>query len=148
MSWEDVDKLGVRATSTSTAEGSIKGVDGGPIVTLAPKVCVKDADPVIEGNDASFTIQLDHVYLYDVTVKYTTVTGTAGGTDYTEMTSSVTIVAGQLSAIVKVATNDDDVRRIRRNIHAPSRQCNSRYSRRRHFGRTSVCQWHWHHPRQ
>ena len=107
MSWATLDNLGVRATSTSTAEGSIKGVDGSADVTLAPTVCVEDAAPVIEGNEASFTIKLDHVYLYDVTINYTTVTGTAGSSDYTETTNSVTIAAGQLSTIVTVATTDD-----------------------------------------
>jgi hypothetical protein len=108
VSWDDVDKLGVRATSTSTAEGSIKGVDGGPIVTLAPKVCVDDAAPVIEGANASFTIHLDHVYAYDVTVNYTTVSGSAtDGTDYAHTAGSVTILAGQLNAVVTVATTDD-----------------------------------------
>ena len=35
VSWDDIDTLGVRATSTSTAGGSIKGVDGDAVVTNA-----------------------------------------------------------------------------------------------------------------
>ncbi|MER9915538.1 MULTISPECIES: Calx-beta domain-containing protein [unclassified Mesorhizobium] len=108
VNWADVDVFGIRATSTSTAEGSIKGTDGSADVTLAPKVCVDDATPVVEGNNASFLIHLDHVYAYDVTVNYTTVGGTAtDGTDYTHTQGSVVIHAGDLNATVLVATTDD-----------------------------------------
>jgi Calx-beta domain len=107
VDWNTIDTLGVRATSTSTAEGSIKGVDGDGVVTLAPKACVVDAVPVIEGANASFEIHLDHVYAYDVTISYETHTGTAGASDYTTTSGSVTIEAGDLSTTVAVATTDD-----------------------------------------
>ncbi|MGD9479338.1 Ig-like domain-containing protein [Shinella sp. G-2] len=107
LDWNSLDTLGVRATSTSTAGGSIKGVDGDADVTLAPKACVEDAAPVVEGGNAAFTIHLDHAYQYDVTINYTTVAGTAGTSDYNATTGSVTIHAGDLSAIVNVGTVDD-----------------------------------------
>ncbi|MFC3206377.1 Ig-like domain-containing protein [Aquamicrobium soli] len=107
LNWDSLDTLGVRATSTSTSGGSIKGVDTGAEITPAPTVCVEDAAPVVEGNDAVFTITLEHAYEYDVTITYTTVTGTAGGDDFAEQAGSVTIHAGDLSALVKIATVDD-----------------------------------------
>lgn len=109
VSWSTITHLGVRATTTSTAEGSIKGVDTDGPVTTFPKVCVEDAAPVVEGNNAAFQIHLDHAYAYDVTVNYTTVGGTAGdGTDYVHKAGSVVIAAGQTSVVVNVATTDDN----------------------------------------
>jgi hypothetical protein len=109
VSWDSISTLGVRATSTSTAEGSIKGVDGGAVVTTAPTVSIDDVT-VTEGTDANavFTISLDHAYLYDITISYATANDSALSVfDYTGASSSVTILAGQTSATVSIAITDD-----------------------------------------
>lgn len=46
LSWDDLDTLGVRATSTSTAEGSIKGVDD--------EACVVYASILVNGSFEEF----------------------------------------------------------------------------------------------
>jgi hypothetical protein len=108
VDWNTLDTLGVRATSTSTAGGSIKGVDGDAVVMLAPKISIGDAT-VTEGveGQADFTVNLDHAYLYDVTISYGTSNDTAGGSDYAGTSGTVTIPAGQTSATVSVAILDD-----------------------------------------
>jgi len=112
VSWDDVDTLGVRATSTSTAGGSIKGVDGTSTVTEAP--CVTIDDPTVtEGvnANATFTISLENAYAYDIIVHYSTADDSAlDGSDYSAKTDqTVTILAGQTSATVSVAILDDNV---------------------------------------
>jgi hypothetical protein len=112
VSWDSLGTLGVRATSTSTAEGSIKGVDTGGTVTLAPQISVDDVT-VTEGVDANavFTVSLNHAYLYDITISYGTSNGSAQDvSDYTGIPSgTVTILAGQTSATVSVAIVNDSL---------------------------------------
>ncbi|KRE03774.1 hypothetical protein ASE61_09075 [Bosea sp. Root670] len=109
LNWSTLDDLGIRATSTSTAEGSIKGVDGSAEVTYAPKLSVADAACVIEGNASVFTISLEKAYDYDVYVTYSTHGGTATeGDDYSGLVNAVVkIPAGSTSIDVQVATVDD-----------------------------------------
>ena len=78
MNWASLDTLGVRATSTSTAEGSIKGVADDPVVTECPEISINDVT-VTEGVDAhaTFTVGLDQPYLYDITITYSTGDDTA-----------------------------------------------------------------------
>jgi hypothetical protein len=110
VDFASIDTLGIRATSTSTADGSIKGVDNSATEIHAPTICVDDAAPVVEGDTASFKIHLDHAYSYDVAVSYTTVGDTAtDGTDYTHTQGSIIIHAGETEAFVTVATTDDAI---------------------------------------
>jgi hypothetical protein len=110
--WDDIDQLGVRATSTSTPEGSIKGVDGGATVIEAPCIAINDVE-VTEGVDATaaFTISIDHAYDYDIVVTYSTSNGSADATDFTSTSGTVTILAGQTTAtaLVSVPILDDNV---------------------------------------
>jgi hypothetical protein len=109
LDWLKLDDLGIRATSTSTAEGSIKGVDGSADVTYAPKISVADAACIIEGNASTFAISLEKAYDYDVFVTYSTLGGTAAeGDDYNGLTNQIVkIPAGSTSVNVQVATVDD-----------------------------------------
>ena len=110
VNWDDVDTFGLRATSTSTSGGSIKGVDNSGGVTAAPQVAIDDVT-VTEGVDpkATFTISLDHAYLYDVVVTYTTSDDSAAdGEDYTGTSHTVTIPAGSTSIEVCIPILDDD----------------------------------------
>lgn len=108
LDWSTLDTLGVRATSTSTAEGSIKGVADEPVVTDCPHIVIDDVT-VTEGVDgfAEFTVSMPEAYLYDVTITYSTEDGTAGSSDYTAKTGTITIPAGQTSATIKIAILDD-----------------------------------------
>jgi hypothetical protein len=77
-----------------------------PIETL-PSVSVAD-DTVVEGGTALFTVTLNKVADHRVTFSYATIAGTAAaGTDFTAVTGSDTITAGETSATVLVATIDD-----------------------------------------
>lgn len=109
LDWALLDTLGVRATSTSTAGGSIKGVDDSAVVQELPTISIGDVT-VDEGDDAHFTVTLSNTYPYDITVSYATADGTAvEGGDYSGATGTVTIPAGQTSATVTVSTTEDDV---------------------------------------
>lgn len=111
VSWDSLDTIGIRATSTSTAEGSIKGVADDPEVTEAPDISVVDAECVVEGGKASFTINLSNAYDYDIKIYYET--GKAGdtaseGDDYTSGDGGYVIIkAGETSAVVEIQTTDD-----------------------------------------
>jgi hypothetical protein len=108
LSWADLDTLGVRATSTSTAGGSIKGVDGEPDITYAPDISVDDAACVVEGSTTTFTINLSQAYDYDIEIFYETQGGTATeDSDFAGTSGSVIIAAGQTSTTVDVVTTDD-----------------------------------------
>lgn len=110
VSWDDVDTLGVRATSTSTAGGSIKGVDSGADVTTAPDITVDDAACVVEGNTTTFKINLSAIYDYDITITYETAGGTATeDSDFVGTAGTVIIKAGETSATVTVQTTNDTV---------------------------------------
>lgn len=105
----DLKTFGLRATSTSNPEGSIKGVDGSAEETKAPEIKLADADCVIEGGKSIFTVNLSHAYDYDITISYKTVAGGTAteGSDYTGATGTVVIKAGQTSATIEIQTIDD-----------------------------------------
>jgi hypothetical protein len=107
LDFATLDTLGVRATSTSTAGGSIKGVDGEAVVTDCPDISVNDVTVAEEDGNAVFTVRLDKPYLYDVIITYETADGSAGSSDYTAKTGSITIKAGETSATVSVPILDD-----------------------------------------
>jgi hypothetical protein len=108
-SWDTLDTIGVRATSTSNPEGSIKGVGGDPDVTEAPDISVNDPACVVEGNEVTFTISLTQAYDYDIVIAYHTEGGTATQEDdYTGTSGEITIAAGQTVGTVTVTTSDDD----------------------------------------
>lgn len=103
VNWATLDTLGVRATSTSTAGGSIKGVDGDAVVTECPHVHINDVTVAEEAGNAVFTVTIEKAYLYDVVISYTTANGTAGSSDYTTTSGTVTILAGHTSATTSIS---------------------------------------------
>jgi hypothetical protein len=108
--FDSLDTIGVRATSTSNPEGSIKGVGDDPVETPAPVITVDDAACIEEGGESVFTISLNEAYAYDIKVYYETQGGTATqGDDYTGADSYVIIPAGETSVEVKIQTIDDEV---------------------------------------
>jgi Calx-beta domain len=76
----------------------------------APTVSINSPAAVTEGTAVSFSISLSVVSGLPVTVNYTSTNGTAGaGSDYTAVTSSVTIPAGATGASVSVTTTNDSL---------------------------------------
>ncbi len=73
------------------------------------QVSVEDAS-VAEGGTIGFTVRLERTAPGPVTIDYTTTddTATAGG-DYTARSGTLTIPAGELSAVVLVLTLEDDL---------------------------------------
>ena len=88
----------------TTATGTIVDDDGIPTLSIA------DASAV-EGESVVFTVSLSHPAADEVTVQYSTSSGTAtAGTDYTAMTNQVlTITSGATSATLTIATTEDAV---------------------------------------
>ena len=73
------------------------------------QVSVQDASAA-EGGTVGFTVRLDRGASEPVTVDYVTVVGSATeGDDYTAVSGTLTIAAGDLSALVRVRTRDDDL---------------------------------------
>jgi Ca2+-binding RTX toxin-like protein len=107
VDWDDLDTVGIRATSVN-GSGSIKGVDDEPdsIITF-PEITVSDAS-VDEGDTAGVQITLSHGdYPYPITVNYETSDGTADGNDYTGTSGSVTFAPGDTSETITIATTED-----------------------------------------
>jgi hypothetical protein len=117
VNWNDVDTLGIRSTSTSTVGGSIKGVDSSALVQELPRVSIGDAEAVVEGGTAQFTVTLSNTYPYDVKIFYQTQDGTASdGSDYTAANSYVIIPAGQTSATITVDTLNNNAYELAENF--------------------------------
>lgn len=82
--------------------------------TAGPEVAINDVT-VLEGagsttTAAVFTVTLSATSAVDVVVNYTTTdnTATVAGSDYTAVSSSITIPAGSLSGTLTVTVNGDD----------------------------------------
>jgi len=73
-----------------------------------PTVSISDVT-VTEGSPAVFTVSISGVSSVDTLLNVVTTTGTAGTTDYTVTTTTVTIPAGQTSVTVNVPTTDDAI---------------------------------------
>ena len=85
-------------------------------VTDPPVLSVESDGPVVEGNAATFTVTLSPSSATDVAFDYSTGPSSAtddhdaSDDDYTATTgTSVTIAAGQTTATVSIATNDDSL---------------------------------------
>ncbi|OOG69653.1 Calx-beta domain-containing protein, partial [Flavobacterium sp. A45] len=89
-------------TSNTTPFGTaiINDNDATPIVSIS-------SPTVIEGANAVFMVSIDVPSSVDTVVDVVTNTGTAGTSDYTATTTTVTIPAGQTSVTVSVPTTDD-----------------------------------------
>ncbi|WP_410503589.1 Calx-beta domain-containing protein [Leeuwenhoekiella sp. ZYFB001] len=74
-----------------------------------PEVSISDVT-VAEGSEAVFVVSIDNPSTEDVVVDVVTVPGSAlAGDDYTPVTTTVTIPAGQTSVEVAVSTLNDDL---------------------------------------
>lgn len=109
--------------STETFSVSLTSIDGGNSATLgtdlvetsiidndSTSINVSGPSSVTEGTSAVFTLALSTSVAVDTVVSYSTVDGTATEpSDFTAVTGSVMIAAGDTSATVTVATVDDSV---------------------------------------
>ncbi|WP_281226885.1 Calx-beta domain-containing protein [Flavobacterium aquiphilum] len=86
--------------TTSTGTATINDNDATPTLSISNPT-------VVEGANAVFTVSLDVASSVDTVVNVTTTSGTAGTSDYTSVTTTVTIPAGQTSVTVSVPTTDD-----------------------------------------
>ncbi|NER20064.1 MAG: DUF4347 domain-containing protein [Symploca sp. SIO1C2] len=96
---------------TSATNATITDNQGIGTITdndLAPNVSIDDVTVDEAAGVATFTISLDGASGEDVTVDFATAVGTAiAPDDFTDTTGTVTIAAGQTSAIVSVAIAND-----------------------------------------
>ncbi len=67
----------------------------------------RTTDAVEPNNDGMFTVNLSQAAAVDVTVNYTVSGSAAAGSDYTALSGTVTIPAGDLSADIPVVVIDD-----------------------------------------
>jgi len=102
-----VDSISLTTTSggsgSSTGEGTIENDD-------SAAVSIGDAS-VTEGGDLEFDVSLTNPVDVDTVITYSTADGTAttGDSDYTGKTDqTLTILAGQTTGIITVATTPDD----------------------------------------
>jgi hypothetical protein len=73
-----------------------------------PMVSIDDATPVLEGGMAVFTVHLSQASAQDITLNWSAAGGTAtAGTDFTAMSGTLTIAAGQTSGTLSVPTLAD-----------------------------------------
>lgn len=87
---------------TSQVYGTITNDD------VTPGLSISDASAA-EGDAAVFTLSLSHALSKPVTVSYSTADGTANaGLDYTAVSGTATITAGQLNTTVTVPVLEDD----------------------------------------
>ncbi len=97
----DADVIGSR--SELKAVGTIEDDDE------VPEVSIANADPVMEGGAAEFTLTLSAQSGQNVTVSYGTEDGSAVAPgDYEVKRGRVTIPAGKTEAVIVVRTEDDD----------------------------------------
>ena len=102
---------------SNEVNGTIGGATGTASVTddeAAPAVSIADAS-TSEGNSGTkklnFSVSLDVVSAFDVSVDYATTDGTANaGSDYVAATGTVTILAGDTLGQVQVTINGDTAR--------------------------------------
>ena len=73
-----------------------------------PTITIDDVT-VTEGGDAVVPVSIDIASTEDTVVDIVTTTGTAGTSDYTETTTTVTIPAGSTSVNVTIPTTDDAI---------------------------------------
>ncbi|WP_006851623.1 Calx-beta domain-containing protein [Synechococcus sp. WH 8109] len=98
-----VNFTGSSLAAAVSATGTITNDD-----TAVPTYSLTVADvSAAEGDVATFQLTLDSAPTEAVVVNYTTATGTAATTDFTEVTSSVTFAAGQQTKFVNITTTED-----------------------------------------
>ncbi|MBL7560498.1 hypothetical protein JAO71_11880, partial [Olleya sp. YSTF-M6] len=113
----DANGVLIGTVNSSTGVPSDVDVNNGQTVGSAQNDTVLDDEckvnitigdvTVTEGDDATVTVSLDNPSSVDTVVDIVTTTGTAGTDDYTEVTTTVTIPAGDTSVDVVIPTTDD-----------------------------------------
>ena len=106
---------GVAYTLASTMTASVNVADNdappAPRTTGTPTIDIADA-AAVEGRTMSFTVSVSPTHASDITVDYQTVNGTAIShpdvDDYTHVSGTLTIPAGQNSATIAVQTTADN----------------------------------------
>lgn len=112
LNWLTLNDMGVRATSTSTAEGSIKGVDTEATITLGPpKISIHDATASESDLYMTFQVTMDHAYTEEIIIPFHTFDGSAisshsspPGDDYFGLEGGFYMImpAGQTSSTIDI----------------------------------------------
>ena len=89
----------------ASAAGRILDDDPTPLLAISDPTVVEGDGP---GAIASFTVSLSAASGRTVTVSYATVSGTAGGSDYTPKSGSVVLAPGIASGTIDVAVTGDE----------------------------------------
>ncbi|TND05272.1 MAG: hypothetical protein FD118_676, partial [Rhodocyclaceae bacterium] len=92
-------------TLNASATAAMTIIDDSP----PPVISIDDATPVIEGGTATFTVHLSQASAEDITLNWSTASGTAtSGTDFTGVVGgTLTIAAGNTSGTISVTTLAD-----------------------------------------
>ena len=110
---EEDETLIVTLTDASPEESTAVGTQASAVTTIEDNeddVTVSVADPptVAEGRTATFTVTLSGKVATDVAVRYATVPGTATNADFTSVSGTLTIAAGDTTGTITVETEDDE----------------------------------------
>uniref|UniRef100_UPI00262B90E6 Calx-beta domain-containing protein n=1 Tax=uncultured Cocleimonas sp. TaxID=1051587 RepID=UPI00262B90E6 len=108
---EPSEDFSVNGTVTS---GNTANTDPSGTVTItdndaAPTVTIGDVSTSEDSGTVTVPVSIDIVSSVDTVIDITTSTGTAGTSDYTETTTTVTIPAGQTTVDVTIPVTDDSI---------------------------------------
>ncbi|WP_236615673.1 beta strand repeat-containing protein [Rhodopirellula europaea] len=113
---DETVNLEILPTGITTIPGSLNVTAAGGTVTIedddtATVSIVATTDAVEPGTNGVFTVSLTNPSSTDTVISYTVTgdanTGTIGNTDYTPLSGTVTILAGDTTATIDVAVLDD-----------------------------------------
>lgn len=110
-----VSGAGTNATSYNPLTGAVSGSGstgdyGLQIAEVPPSISISDATVNESDGSASVTVTLSWVYSSDVTVQYATANNSAiAGSDYTAVSGTLTIAAGQTTGVITIPILNDNL---------------------------------------
>ncbi|MEG4986476.1 FG-GAP-like repeat-containing protein, partial [Microcoleus sp. BR0-C5] len=100
----DIDGDGDLDAFVGAADGNTRYYENAPIVSIAA-----GTTPAEGGANGTFTLTLSDIAPDGFTVAYTVAGSATNGTDYTTLSGTVTIPAGQTTATINVVPTDDAI---------------------------------------
>ncbi len=112
---EDAETVTVTLTATDDADITIAATQAAATITIADddtatvSITANDDTAAEPNDDGQFTVTISEASDKDTIVNYTVSGNATSGVDFTPLTGTVTILAGQTTAVIDVLTLDDSV---------------------------------------